>query len=271
MIKILIVLLFISARVCAQDLEQFAQELAEAEKKFASDAVNRTIKKAFLSVLADEAVVFRPHPVNGRWAYLIDSRPDSTYLFWQPELVHLSAGGDFGYSTGPWYSKRSKRFGPVKGFGNFVTIWKKDDRGNWKVLLDKGVNYTQAGERKISLEKRVSALSAKPEKNGIEDLLQLDSQSFGGNEFSVLDESALMLRHGRWPSRMDDFYRTELKSYSSWEPINGSVAPFGDMAYSYGTYQSKHDGQNQQGYYLRIWQFGRTGVWKIILDLRTEN
>ena len=251
-------------------LDRDADALANAEIKFGKTALEKTIKIAFKGVLAEDAVVFRPHPVNALWAYRVDARPDSTYLFWKPELVYVSAGGDFGYSTGPWYAKRSKRFGPVKGFGNFVTIWRKDKNGDWKVVLDKGVNYSKLGERQVSLEKKHAEGNVKRQSIAIDSIMSIDSKLFGGRERAFLTDASLIFRHDLWPDKPGEKNLGDLTAYSAWEPVNGQVSPYGDLAFTYGTYEASRSDVKATGYYLRIWKRD-LDKWLIVVDLRTDN
>lgn len=266
-------LIAVSAFCQENNLTKDQASLVSAEQNFAAMAVSQNIKIAFMKVLDEKAVVFRPNPINGRWAYYIDTRPDSAYLFWKPEFVDVSAGGDFGYSTGPWYARRSK-FNEEgrKGFGNYVTIWAKDNTGTWHVLLDKGVNYSNIGERKTTLEGATINKSIVLKKIDIADIMALDSKAFGGNESSYYSASSLLFQHRKWPFRLSsDSLIKEYKDYETWEPLNGAVAPYGDMAFTYGKFNGFINGKKQEGYYLRIWKRNEKDEWKIVLDLRTEN
>lgn len=259
------------AQVSDEVLLKDINSLTEAEQRFANAAVVKNIKTAFKEVLSEESIVFRPHPMNGRYSYRIDSRSDTTYLFWKPELVSISRGGDFGYSTGPWYSKRSKRYGEITGFGNFVTVWQKDKKGTWKVLLDKGVNYSNLGERKVELKKIIPSVSMGSEKIEIDSIMSMDSKRFRGIEKDAFNEETLIFRHFQWPVSSAKFDLTELSNYTSWEPIGGHVAPLGDMAFTYGKYEVTRDEKKVDGYYLRIWKKKDNQSWNIVVDLRTDN
>lgn len=264
--------LIISAQAQQSGMSAAQASLVSAERQFASTALAKNIKTAFMQVLDENAVVFRPHPVNGRWAYATDARPDSAYLFWQPEFVDVSMGGDFGYSTGPWYARRSKNtMEGRRGFGNFVTIWRKDKKGAWKVVLDKGIGYSQAGERSILLSMN-EANPVNKKSIDISEIIILDSKSFAGKEVPLFAKTALLLENGKWPFRPGpDSVSSRYAGYESWEPINGAVASYGDMAYTYGKFTGMINTKKQEGYYLRIWKRDQLDIWHIVLDLRTEN
>ncbi|MEO6612400.1 MAG: DUF4440 domain-containing protein [Chitinophagaceae bacterium] len=269
------IVVLITIQLPAQSIEMTKEQrsLIDAEQSFAATALSQNIKTAFSQVLDETAVVFRPQPINGRWAYYIDARPDSAYLFWKPEFVDVSIGGDFGYSTGPWYARRNKNTTEGrKGFGNFVTIWKKDKSGAWKILLDKGIGYSAAGERQTGLAVLPIDKKISPMKIDIASIMAIDSKSFAGNELAHYTNSTLLLQNGKWPFHPgNDSLTAEYKDYDSWEPLNGSVAPYGDMAFTYGRFNGFINGKKQEGYYLRIWKRNDKAEWNIVLDLRTEN
>ena len=65
---------------------------------------------------------------------------DSSFrLTWQPTMAFASAAGDLGYTLGTWQSTHYNAEG--KGqvtTGKYVTIWRKQADGSWKVVFDGG-------------------------------------------------------------------------------------------------------------------------------------
>jgi len=65
---------------------------------------------------------------------------DTTFrLTWQPTMAFASAAGDLGYTLGTWQSRSYTADG--KGqitTGKYVTIWRKQADGSWKVVFDGG-------------------------------------------------------------------------------------------------------------------------------------
>ncbi len=65
---------------------------------------------------------------------------DTTRLLsWRPTSAEVSASGDLGYTIGRW------ELGPRAGGeplarGSYVTIWRKQADGSWRVVLDVGNN-----------------------------------------------------------------------------------------------------------------------------------
>ncbi len=67
------------------------------------------------------------------------SRPNFR-LEWRPIVSALAPGGALGYTVGTWESVIISDAGKrdVKYHGAFVTVWKRQADGSWKVLFDTG-------------------------------------------------------------------------------------------------------------------------------------
>ena len=58
-------------------------------------------------------------------------------ISWQPTTVEASRGGDLGYSLGTYSLTMHDPTGkPVTDRGKYVTVWKKQADGTWKVIAD---------------------------------------------------------------------------------------------------------------------------------------
>lgn len=61
------------------------------------------------------------------------------HLTWEPTMAFASAGGDLGYTLGTWRSSRAGPEGNAEVHtGKYVTIWRKQADGGWKVVFDGG-------------------------------------------------------------------------------------------------------------------------------------
>src|SRR5262245_59907018 len=89
-------LFFVAAIAAAYD----PTPIADAERAFSKFAGEKGTRRAFLTFMAEDGVVFQNGPIPARAFY--EGRPEGGgVLFWQPEVVEISKSGDFGYSTGP--------------------------------------------------------------------------------------------------------------------------------------------------------------------------
>jgi len=85
--------------IALADLRSEWNGLVEAEKSFARTSVARGTKEAFLAVLNDESVIFRPRAVPGR-KWFQDNPASPLQLSWEPEIGDIASAGDLGYTTG---------------------------------------------------------------------------------------------------------------------------------------------------------------------------
>jgi len=115
-------------------------KLVATERAFAKAAAETSTKEAFLKFLADDAIVFEPTAVNGKEVW--NKRPPSVGLLsWEPVWADISADGTIGYTTGPWEFRPKGKDGEPVAFGQYVTIWKKQENGEFKAVLDIGISH----------------------------------------------------------------------------------------------------------------------------------
>jgi ketosteroid isomerase-like protein len=119
-----------------------AASLANAEFAFASHSVATNMKEAFLAVFTDDGYLLQPGPVNAKEATSRNPVPPIE-LNWRPAYVHVAASGDLGYSTGP--ARILSKTDPARPprWTNFVSIWKRDAGGPWRLHVDLGIFHSQ--------------------------------------------------------------------------------------------------------------------------------
>jgi len=100
---------------------------------------------SFLAFWAEDAAIFPPGggPVVGRekilesWSPLL--KDPEVSLTWEPTRVEIAASGDLGYTYGRYESRKKGPGGEVvTRKGCYVTIWRKEKDGAWRVVLDIG-------------------------------------------------------------------------------------------------------------------------------------
>ncbi len=105
-----------------------ARAMVESERKFYQTGQEKGTRAAFLAFLADDGIVFRPGPVNGKEAW--GKRPETGFdLIWEPTFAAIARSADFGYTTGPAKWRANKKEEKFLGYGQFVSIWKKQKDG----------------------------------------------------------------------------------------------------------------------------------------------
>src|SRR3954447_5301366 len=145
--------------------EQALNTVVESEGKFAQMAQEQNTRAAFLEFLAPDAIVFHPGPVNGQ--ELWKKRPENYIsLSWKPLFAAIARSADLAYTTGPAEWREKKEDEKPYGYAQFVSIWKKQKDGSWKVALDVGnevpgpIKGDEAPQLELSLPNETSNAAA---------------------------------------------------------------------------------------------------------------
>lgn len=123
--------------------------LFDLEARFAKDVAQRG-GAGFASWFAEDGVLLGngEAPVVGRVAIEKSSNwlSNDYQLTWTPTDAVLGPSGDIGY-TWSHYEGHSKDVNgnPVVTTGRFITIWRKQHDGSWKIVLDAGSNEPVTG------------------------------------------------------------------------------------------------------------------------------
>ncbi len=65
--------------------------------------------------------------------------PEGTSLSWTPVRGDMAASGDLGYTYGNYIFKSKNKDGKiVSSYGKYISVWKKQNDGSWKVAVDMG-------------------------------------------------------------------------------------------------------------------------------------
>jgi ketosteroid isomerase-like protein len=65
--------------------------------------------------------------------------PEGTKLTWTPVRGDMSASGDLGYTYGNYvFTSKNKEGRTVSSYGKYMSVWKKQKNGKWKVVVDMG-------------------------------------------------------------------------------------------------------------------------------------
>ena len=63
----------------------------------------------------------------------------NNHLTWTPDHIDVAQSGDLAYSYGTFeFRSMDKDRKPASEHGKYATIWKKQNDGRWKVVLDMG-------------------------------------------------------------------------------------------------------------------------------------
>ena len=119
-----------------------ASELMEVDRAFNEMAQIHGIAEAFDHYLAKNAL-----NLNGGYDGVTRSevvadyhrRRDTLKMKWWPIASKIATSGELGYTWGRFIEHTTHDDGSVEEIhGKYITIWQKDEQGQWKSLTDMG-------------------------------------------------------------------------------------------------------------------------------------
>lgn len=124
--------------------------LYSLESKFAQDTA-RGGGPAFAKWFASDAVELSngQAPIVGQQAIAAHAtwKPSDYQLTWTPQAGQMAPSGDMGFTWGHYEGRAKDRDGtPIVESGRYMTVWKKQSDGSWKVALDAGNEEPKAKE-----------------------------------------------------------------------------------------------------------------------------
>jgi ketosteroid isomerase-like protein len=242
--------------------------LINAEKSFAAYSVAHGTKDAFLKFMDSSAIVFSEgKPVNALelWAKR-EKRPG--ILNWQPEYAEISLSCDFGFTSGPWTFRASAADTPVAS-GHFATVWHINKNGEWKFLIDFGINHSVLPIN-VKPEKIVSKNGYYPEnEEGLKEIendlnKKLSASGPASYKKFLSTKSRFNLENFR-PGTNEKKKQQLIDSIPpglSFTSNGIQVSKTNDLAFSYGTVTKNNKTSN----YMRFWRREKDG-WKIALEV----
>ena len=260
----------------AETLEEAVHAMTNAEKKFYETGQEKGTRAAFLEFLAPDGIVFRPGPVNGQEAW--SKRPESGLdLVWEPTFAAIARSGDFGYDTGPAKWRAKKKDQKFTGHGHFISIWKKQKDGAWKVALDCGIENAELMGKPEQLHFVVPAKGPNKDSSSGQAALQKAQNEFitvakldFSKAFREFGSGEVRLyRDGSFPTVGKDagarLLGTEQAGVAL-EIMKTDVSSSADLAYDYGKYSDTRSQPPKAGHFFQVWQTDATGTWKLVLD-----
>ncbi len=139
---ILLVAVFLSASPSAV-AKRDAGILLRLEADFMKAAAERGLQ-GYMSYYAEDAAelpngadMFRGKESIAKTMDFLDDK--NNHLTWKPAYADVAASGDLGYTYGTFeFRSKDKEGNPSVEYGKYVSIWKKQRDGSWKVVMDMG-------------------------------------------------------------------------------------------------------------------------------------
>ena len=248
------------------------ESLAAAERAFAADSVRTDMRAAFLAHFASDGVM-----VSGGWVEarsLLEPRAAPPIaLDWRPWHVEVAASGELGLSTGPWVRTPRGQAGPATR-GQFVSIWRRQDGGTWKVEVDIGISHpepwaAQAGTDFIPTPPAPAAADAALD---AAEAAFVAASLRGGPRAAYAahgSERLLLYREGHEPMRGKAAALASAAPPDAptvWLADRVAVSRAGDFGYVRGGYADAAQPGRVRGHFMRVWR-REAGAWRVVLDV----
>jgi ketosteroid isomerase-like protein len=253
--------------------------VVSAEENFNKLVERKGIKDGFLAVADPEGIVFKPNAVKINDFYNgIDKQPGK--LSWQPKFARISANGDLGFTAGPYVYQNGKT-DDDKVYGDYVSIWRLDADGKFKLLVDLGIQHPEPEQNVVTDFKEPDPAKQKaPSKDPFagKNILTATDKTFNHSlslsalaaykEF--LSPEARYYFPGFEPMTGTDkilkFLDNEGISISA-ETVNVGRSTSNDLAYTYGTARIKKGNIVNNYNYVRVWEIDATHKWNMLLEI----
>ena len=256
--------------------------MADTERAFAKAATVVGWRDAFLEYFADEAISLLPEVARAKDG--LRKQPSTPFavfeLIWEPRTGDVAASGDLGWLTGPSTSISRKGTEARTAHGCYLSVWKKQPDGRWRVVIDVGANAPEpvafaAGftrttisdpykgqDGKTAAEKRLA--DADRELNE-----QIAATGFAKAFDARLAQSSRLHRPGNvpplGPPAIVKWLEQNAASGTA-RTIGVESAASGDFGYTHGRFEVREP-KASAGAYLRLWNRDAAGRWWVIVDV----
>ncbi len=128
------------------------KELMQVDREF-NQATQEHRLEGWMQYWDDYGVIDRAHPITGKDAVRAELTPQwedpNFHLSWTPTAAHALPGGKKGFTWGTWLLTSVDKDGkPVKMTGEYLTVWRKNAEGKWKIIWDGGSANPQNAPKK---------------------------------------------------------------------------------------------------------------------------
>jgi ketosteroid isomerase-like protein len=276
------VMALVTGLLTAQAIPPALVAMADTEREFARTATVKGWRDAFLDFFADDAIALTPEPTSAKDRLRKQpSTPSSELeLVWEPRLGDVAASGDLGWLTGPSTSINHKATEKKPGHGCYLSIWRRQPDGIWRVFIDVGVGapepvpfapgFTRMAVSERYLGKESKGSAGKSLATADRDLNARMATEGPARAFtSRLTPASRLHRPGFVPIVGTDAITAWMNAYASTGTATegaAEAAAAGDFGYSYGRFDVKTP-KPLSGAYVRIWNRDEAGRWWLMVDV----
>lgn len=257
-------------------------EIVAADYYASELAANKGVLEGLKYGVDQQTIFFQPAPEKAlHYLKNLPNIPDS--MSWKPVMAKIAKSNEWGFTSGRFVSKNT---GMQEKYGEYLSIWKRDRKGRWKIAFRAEINHPKASHEegiafvnpenqkfvlqrsKSRLEQRKDIITSTDRLMGT--VLRADNK-LGYEEF--LAEDARLLFTGFAPvlgkQNIQDFLSHNTIDIKT-TPIDVDRSLSGEMAFSYGDAKVLKDNVVHNYYYLRIWELNTEFKWNVLVEMLFE-
>jgi ketosteroid isomerase-like protein len=239
-----------------------AQIVAQTERAFSARCSQIGIRDSFLEYFAADAIRFAPEPRLARPDLEQEQSSTKVRLTWEPKIVRVASTSQLAVSTGPYVLQTATN----KSYGYYLSVWKQQTDGGWKVAADIGV----PGPVASNLADDFQSYQDASDQGGQVDLLSYEREQFNpvldldhiyrsvASPETVFERDMQSLQTGQ--AEYAVFLYLQKTKRTKLTQAGGSTS--GNLGFTYGT---QSDGNSTVGY-LRVWVL-RQSRWLLMFDV----
>jgi len=284
MLRLIPALVFAAASVIPiqYDVPPALVAMADTERAFAKAATVVGWRDAFLEYFADDAISLNPDVAPAKDGLRKQpSTPFSIFeLIWEPRTGDIAASGDLGWLTGPSTSINRKGTDARTGYGCYLSVWKKQPDGRWRVFIDVGANAPEpvpfpTGFTRTTISDPYKGKDSKAaaEKSLADADRELNEQIAATGFAKAFDARLGQSSRLHRPGSVPPLGRAAIVKWLEHNAASGNArtigvesAASGDFGYTHGRFDVR-ESKAGAGAYLRLWNRDAAGRWWLTVDV----
>lgn len=256
--------------------------LISADRNAAAISKQQSPYDALSSIIDKESVFYVPSAVNA--LNYLNNRPNiSDVMIWGPNFALLAKSQEFGVTSG---KIQFQKVGAVQRNGQYIIIWKRNKKGDWKVDLRAEVeNYGKNEPKEL--------FYVEPDDSGYQ--MQRSKARLQQREEIIMstDELFSKVLMADNQAAYKEFLDDDVRFYFPWQeeisgknnvlnflkkqridivttPVKVGRAYSGELAYSLGTAVVYDKDKEVKFNYIRVWKLSSDYQWRVALEMLFE-
>lgn len=274
--------LMLPAQILFAQLPEKVGGLITADRNAAMISKAQSPHAAFSSIIDKESTFYVPSAVNA-FNYLSNRPNIPDVMSWEPNFALVSKSLEWGVTSG---KMEFQKVGAIKRYGQYLIIWKRGKKGDWKVDLRAEVeNFGKNQPKDLWYHepddswylKHRSKVRLQQREDVVMSTDKLFSTVLKANNDAAYSEFLADEVRFYYPWQEEIAGKKNVLSFLkkqrieiNTEPTDVGRAYSGEFAYSLGTATVHGKDKTVKFNYIRVWQLKDDFQWRVILEMLFE-